>query len=81
MPPMNQFEPASAGERFELHLTLRKLMPENIADILMAYLPPVDWRDLPTRDELNSSLGQLQASFGRIERHLAEISRRLDRMS
>ena len=77
---MNQIEPASARERFELHLTLRKLMPEDIADILMAHLPPVGWRDLPTRDELNSSLRQLQANFGQIERHLAEISRRLDRM-
>ncbi len=80
MPPMNQFEPASARERFELHLTLRKLMPEDIADILMAYLPPVGWRDLPTRDELNSSLGQLQAILGRIEHQLVAIERRLDRM-
>ena len=45
----------SSGEadRLTLHQTLRGLMPENVADILMAHLPPVGWSNVATKDDIN----------------------------
>jgi hypothetical protein len=46
------FVPSSEAERFTLHQTLRGLMPEAVADTLMAHLPPGGWSDIARTSDI-----------------------------
>ena len=46
------FVPPSEAERFTLHQTLRTLMPETVADTLMAHLPPGGWSDVARTSDI-----------------------------
>ena len=46
------FVPPSEAERFTLHQTLRTLMPETVADRLMAHLPPGGWSDVARTSDI-----------------------------
>ena len=48
------FVPSSEAERFTLHQTLRSLMPEAVADTLMAHLPPSGWSDVAHKSDIES---------------------------
>ena len=62
------------AERFTLHQTLRGLMPEAVADTLMAHLPPIGWSNIATKDdiyilrsEMNQGFGLINARFERVD--------------
>ena len=48
------FVPSSEAERFTLHQTLRSLMPEAVADTLMAHLPPAGWSDVARKSDIEA---------------------------
>lgn len=58
------------SKRLQLHLTLKEVLGDNMADTLMDHLPPTGWADVARKDDL-----------GRLERHLerqiASLERRL----
>lgn len=86
----------SSGEadRLTLHQTLRGLMPENVADILMAHLPPVGWSNVATKDDINllrmemnqrftlvdEKFKQVDARFTTIDERFKQIDARFDRL-
>ena len=45
---------SSEAERFTLHQTLRTLMPEAVADTLMAHLLPAGWSDVARTSDLDA---------------------------
>ncbi|MCE2710580.1 MAG: hypothetical protein RLZZ538_481 [Actinomycetota bacterium] len=71
------------AERFTLHQTLRGLMPEAVADTLMAHLPPIGWSNIATKDdidilrsEMNHGFGLINARFERVDETLTHIEAR-----
>jgi len=48
------FVPSSEAERFTLHQTLRSLMPEAVADTLMAHLPPAGWSEVARTSDIDA---------------------------
>jgi hypothetical protein len=71
------------AERFTLHQTLRGLMPEAVADTLMAHLPPIGWSNIATKDdidilrsEMNHGFGLINARFKRVDETLTHIEAR-----
>ena len=75
------------ADRLNLHQTLRGLMPENVADILMAHLPPVGWSNVATKDdinllraEMNQRFGFVDEKFKQIDARFAHVDSRLDQM-
>jgi len=72
----------SSGEadRLTLHQTLRGLMPENVADILMAHLPPVGWSNVATKDDINLLRVEMNQRFTLVDEKFKQIDARLDRV-
>ena len=75
------------AERFTLHQTLRGLMPEAVADTLMAHLPPIGWSNIATKDdidilrsEMNHGFGLINARFERVDETFTHIDARLTQM-
>jgi len=75
------------AERFTLHQTLRGLMPEAVADTLMAHLPPIGWSNIATKDdidilrsEMNHGFGLINARFERVDETLTHIDARFTQM-
>jgi hypothetical protein len=71
------------AERFTLHQTLRGLMPEAVADTLMAHLPPIGWSNIATKDdidilrsEMNHGFGLINARFERVDERFTYIDTR-----
>jgi hypothetical protein len=55
------FVPSSEAERFTLHQTLRSLMPEAVADTLMAHLPPAGWSDVARTSDIDAVRAEIDA--------------------
>lgn len=72
----------SSGEadRLTLHQTLRGLMPENVADILMAHLPPVGWSNVATKDDINLLRVEMNQRFTLVDEKFKQIDTRVDRV-
>jgi hypothetical protein len=75
------------AERFTLHQTLRGLMPEAVADTLMAHLPPIGWSNIATKDdidilrsEMNHGFGLINARFERVDETFTHIEARFTQM-
>ena len=54
---------ASERDRHELYRALAELIGEEHAGILMRHLPPSEWPQLVTKDDLDRALGQLRAEL------------------
>ena len=72
----------SSGEadRLTLHQTLRGLMPENVADILMAHLPPVGWSNVATKADINLLRVEMNQRFTLVDEKFKQIDTRIDRV-
>ena len=68
------------ADRLTLHQTLRGLMPENVADILMAHLPPVGWSNVATKDDINLLRVEMNQRFTLVDEKFKQIDTRIDRV-
>lgn len=89
-----KFMSSGEADRLTLHQTLRGLMPENVADILMAHLPPVGWSNVATKDDINllrmemnqrftlvdEKFKQVDTRFTTIDERFKQIDARFDRL-
>ena len=64
------------ADRLNLHQTLRGLMPEDVADILMAHLPPVGWSNVATKDDINLLRAEMNQRFGFVDEKFKQIDAR-----
>jgi hypothetical protein len=88
------FVPSSEAERFTLHQTLRSLMPEAVADTLMAHLPPAGWSDVARTSDIDAVRAEIDAiraeidalrtdmkeRFEKVDKRFDKIDERFDRM-
>ena len=71
-----KFMSSGEADRLTLHQTLRGLMPENVADILMAHLPPVGWSKVATKDDINLLRMEMNQRFTLIDEKFKQIDPR-----
>jgi len=71
-----KFMSSGEADRLTLHQTLRGLMPENVADILMAHLPPVGWSNVATKDDINLLRMEMNQRFTLIDEKFKQIDPR-----
>ncbi len=71
-----KFMSSGEADRLTLHQTLRGLMPENVADILMAHLPPVDWSNVATKDDINLLRMEMNQRFTLVDEKFKQIDPR-----
>ena len=75
-----KFMSSGEADRLTLHQTLRGLMPENVADILMAHLPPVGWSNVATKDDINLLRVEMNQRFTLVDEKFKQIDARFDRV-
>ncbi len=67
--------------RFEMHLKLRNVLGEKVADILMEHLPPSGWGDVARKADLESEIRHLrdsmEAKFETMNMRFSHIDSRL----
>ena len=71
----------SEAERFEMHLELRKVLGDNVADTVMEHLPPSGWGDVARVSDLShihSRFDYVQTQFDGINRQFDEVDRRFE---
>ena len=71
-----KFMSSGEADRLTLHQTLRGLMPENVADILMAHLPPVGWSNVATKDDINLLRVEMNQRFTLVDEKFKQIDPR-----
>ena len=71
-----KFMSSGEADRLTLHQTLRGLMPENVADILMAHLPPVGWSNVATKDDINLLRMEMNQRFTLVDEKFKQIDPR-----
>jgi hypothetical protein len=73
---------SSEAERFTLHQTLRSLMPEAVADTLMAHLLPAGWSDVARTSDIDALAttikGESDARFAELRVEIQEQFRELE---
>lgn len=65
----------SEGQRFEMHLGLRKTLGDNVANSLMEHLPPSGWSDVARTadiDRIDARIDRLEARIDRLEADMKE---------
>lgn len=65
------------AQRFELHLGLQKFLGDDMADILMEYLPPAGWGDVARRSDVHVLEQVLSARMAVVEARLEGLEARL----
>lgn len=71
-----KFMSSGEADRLTLHQTLRGLMPENVADILMAHLPPVGWSNVATKDDINLLRMEMNQRFTLVDEKFKQVDPR-----
>ncbi len=82
------------ASRLEMHLGLREVLGDSVADIVMEHLPPGGWRDVASKADIHGSTDSLRTEFrtemaslraevesaiASIKADLARLEKRLDR--
>jgi hypothetical protein len=59
------------SKRLQLHLTLKEVLGDNMADTLMDHLPPTGWADVARRDDVNRLERHLERQLASLERRMS----------
>lgn len=67
----------SESNRFEFYLGMKKFLGDDMADILMEYLPPAGWGDVARRSDVHVLEQVLSARISVIEARLDGLETRM----
>ena len=59
------------SKRLQLHLALKEVLGDKMADTLIDHLPPTGWADVARKDDLNKLERQLDRQFTSLERRMS----------
>ena len=61
------------ANRFEMHLKLRDMMGDDVADTLMEHLPPAGWADVARKSDVDNLKSVTDLRFTSIDSRLSGI--------
>ena len=64
-------------ERLEMHLGLRKVLGDDVANTVRAHLPPSGWGDVARRHDITMALDMINLRLDTLERRLNGLERRI----
>lgn len=59
------------SKRLQLHLTLKEVLGDNMADTLMDHLPPTGWADVARKEDVNRLERHLERQLAALERRMS----------
>lgn len=68
----------SETERFELHLKLRNVIGDEMADILMEHLPPSGWGDVARKSDMDQRFDIVDHRFNIVDQRFNMIDQRFE---
>lgn len=57
----------SEAQRFQVHVGLRRVLGDDVADTMMEYMPPVGWADVARRSDIEHLEKRMDHLDGRIK--------------
>jgi len=69
----------SERDRFEMHLELKRLMGDAVADTLMEHLPPTGWGDVARKHDLVVISHRVDELERRIDKRIDDLEDRMNR--
>jgi len=65
-------------ERLEMHLGLRKVLGDDVANTVMAHLPPSGWGDVARRHDVLTAVDMIGMRVDAIDRRIEMLDKRMD---
>ena len=69
----------SEQDRFEMHLELKRLMGDAVAETLMRHLPPSGWGDVARKHDLDALSRQVDVLEQRLDKRIDGLEERMNR--
>lgn len=69
----------SEHDRFEMHLELKRLMGDAVAETLMRHLPPSGWGDVARKYDLDALSRRVDALEQRLDKRFDDLESRLNK--
>lgn len=63
----------SEAERLELHLKLKNVLGDNMADVLMEHLPPSGWGDVARKPDIDYLAALMDAKFNGVDQRFEYV--------
>lgn len=68
--------PTTESDRLEMHLKLRDVLGDKVAEIVMQHLPPAGWTDIARQSEMVARFDAVDARFDAIDTRFDAIDTR-----
>ena len=65
-------------ERLEMHLGLRKVLGDDVANTVMAHLPPSGWGDVARKHDVLTAVDMIGMRVDAIDRRIEMLDKRMD---
>ena len=65
-------------ERLEMHLGLRKVLGDDVANTLMEHLPPSGWGDVARKYDVSMATDMINIRIDSLDRRMDVIEKRMD---
>ena len=65
-------------ERLEMHLGLRKVLGDDVANTVMAHLPPSGWGDVARKHDVLMAVDMIGMRVDAIDRRIDMLDKRMD---
>ena len=65
-------------ERLEMHLGLRKVLGDDVANTMMAHLPPSGWGDVARKHDVLTAVDMIGMRVDAIDRRIDMLDKRMD---
>lgn len=70
--------PATESDRLEMHLKLRAVLGDKVADTVMEHLPPSGWGDVARQSEMVARFDAMETRFVAIDKRFDSLESRLN---
>lgn len=70
--------PTTESDRLEMHLKLRAVLGDKVADTVMEHLPPSGWSDVARQPEMVARFETMEVRFAAIDGRFDAMDKRFD---
>lgn len=70
--------PTSESDRLEMHLRLRAVLGDKVADTVMEHLPPAGWTDVARQSEMITRFEAMDSRFQAVDARFEALEGRLN---